>query len=64
MKKVRRRVMPLARSTSRSSVATNSAPTDQVHFFCQMMFDCRSMPAARVAMRASKAGRSIWLNAT
>ena len=37
MKKVRRRVVPLAMSTSRSSVATSSAPTDQVHFFCQMM---------------------------
>ncbi len=39
MKKVRRRVVPLAMSTSRSSVAISSAPTDQVQAFCQMMFD-------------------------
>ena len=53
MKKVRRRVVPLAMSTSRSSVAVSSPPIDQVQAFCQMMFDCRSMPPVRVNMRAS-----------
>ena len=59
MKKVRRRVMPLGTSTSRSSDATSSAPTDQVHCFCQMMFDCRSIPPVSVKVRArhSPAGR-------
>ena len=53
MKKVRRRVVPLARSTSRSSVAISSAPTDQVHFFCQMMLVCRSIAAPTWKVRAS-----------
>jgi hypothetical protein len=44
MKKVRRRSMPVATIVSRSSVAISSAPSDQVHFFCQMKLLCRSIP--------------------
>jgi hypothetical protein len=64
MKKVRRRVAALAMSTSRSSVAMRSAPTDQVHLFCQMMLVCRSIAPPMRKLRASKACRSTWDAAT
>src|SRR5438874_1833422 len=53
MKKVRVRVVLVLRSISRSSVATSSPPTDQVHFFCQMMLLCRSRLAAIWKVRAA-----------
>jgi hypothetical protein len=50
---VRWRVVPDLMSTSRSSVAISSPPSDQVQRFCQMMLVCRSIPAARLKLRAS-----------